>query len=316
MDVSFLEAKEDQIAMDELETTDFKHPREVIELVNNFENCSLRPDDLDQRSLLAIGFWYLFFMPRREAEAAMELSIMRYRFHYGFSAPRSDDWVSVWFDALDNMVVRFRNNCSFLELANIVVNFARQDDRAKTEISNMRRTTTERSFTAVACCGAVVLALFLTTSSFSQAAGGVFTLVKTSTAGGGGRLEGGEFSVSSTIGQPASGKRPNGGNAAGENGFWTTQNFAPTAASVMVRGRVVTNDGRGITNAMVTLTDPSGMTRTTRTSAFGYYSFSEVLVGEAYILDVRSKRFSFVSPQGLINVDEEMNDVDFIAAAQ
>lgn len=87
---------------------------------------------------------------------------------------------------------------------------------------------------------------------------------------------------------------------------------APTAASVSVAGRVLTPDGRGLTNALVTLTDQNGNTRTVISSGFGYYRFENVQVGQLYIFTVQSKRYT-LEPQTNFIISE-MNDLNFTAA--
>ncbi len=84
------------------------------------------------------------------------------------------------------------------------------------------------------------------------------------------------------------------------------------AAGVTVSGRVMTKDGNGIRNVIVSLTDANGITRSVRTSSFGYYSFDEVEVGGTYIVAVQSKRFQF-APQ-VVSVTENVEDLNFITA--
>jgi len=92
--------------------------------------------------------------------------------------------------------------------------------------------------------------------------------------------------------------------------FWTSQ-FAPTAASVSVGGRVFSGEGRGVSNARVTLTNSNGETRAALTYGFGYYRFDGVQAGETYILNAYSKRFSF-APQ-VVSVTEELTELNFMA---
>jgi len=101
----------------------------------------------------------------------------------------------------------------------------------------------------------------------------------------------------------------------------TSQNGAvsitgPTAATVAVGGRVLTSDGRGITNVRVTLTDASGALKTTTTGEAGYYRFSDVEVGATYIVTATGKRFSFSQPTQVINLTEDETEVNFIGTAQ
>jgi len=85
----------------------------------------------------------------------------------------------------------------------------------------------------------------------------------------------------------------------------------PTAAPVSITGRVLNSRGRGIFNAIVTLTYPSGQEHYTITNPFGYYRFDELLVGDTYVLDVRSKRYTF-TPQ-VISVSEELTEFNLVA---
>lgn len=83
-----------------------------------------------------------------------------------------------------------------------------------------------------------------------------------------------------------------------------------TAAGVTVSGRVLTPDGAGLRNAVVTITDSTGMTKTARTSSFGYYTFEGIEVGGTYVVSVGSKRYTF-TPR-TITVNDAVSDLDFI----
>ena len=83
------------------------------------------------------------------------------------------------------------------------------------------------------------------------------------------------------------------------------------AANVSISGRVLTADGNGIRNAIVSLTDTNGVSRTIRTSSFGYYSFEDVEAGGTYIVSVQSKRFQF-TPQ-VVSIGENIEELNFIA---
>jgi hypothetical protein len=84
----------------------------------------------------------------------------------------------------------------------------------------------------------------------------------------------------------------------------------PSAASVVVSGRVVSGKNRGVSNALVYLTESSGETRTARTNPFGYYQFTEVRAGETYVISVRHRSYQF-TPQ-VVTVNEELANVDFM----
>jgi len=94
---------------------------------------------------------------------------------------------------------------------------------------------------------------------------------------------------------------------------WTGSGpLAPTAANVSVSGRVVTANGSGIRNAIVTLTGTDGVVRTARTTSFGYYRLIEIPAGQTYVLNASAKRYSF-EPRTLV-VTDELTDVDLVAS--
>jgi hypothetical protein len=85
--------------------------------------------------------------------------------------------------------------------------------------------------------------------------------------------------------------------------------LAPTAAGVTVSGRVISGK-RGIALANVYLTDQNGVTRTSTTDSFGYYSFEDVQAGGTYIFNVLSKGYLF-TPQVII-VTEQTDELNFV----
>ena len=144
------------------------------------------------------------------------------------------------------------------------------------------------------------------------ATGGTYTLEQAVIASGGGPSSGGTFGVTGTSGQPAAGTTSTGGIFSTTGGFWP-QDFAPSAAGVTLAGRVTTANGNGIRNAVLTLTDTTGITRTARTGSFGYYSFDDVIAGETYVISIASKRFVFANPTQVISVNDNIVDLDFTA---
>lgn len=97
---------------------------------------------------------------------------------------------------------------------------------------------------------------------------------------------------------------------AGGNTSEFTPALAPTAANVIVAGRV-TNDSNGVAKATVILSDSSGNTRRVLTNSFGYFHFEDVAVGQTYVVRISSKRHQF-SPH-VIFVGEEITDLNFSA---
>jgi Carboxypeptidase regulatory-like domain len=144
--------------------------------------------------------------------------------------------------------------------------------------------------------------------------GGQFTISKTVIAGGGAELQNQSRLVQSTGGQAIAGGSSTGGTYSLKSGFWTPDDFSPTAATTTVGGRVITAQGSGIRNIHVTIFFPSGETRSTRTGSFGYYRFDDVEVGAVYVFTVSSKRFVFSQASQVITINDERDDINFIAA--
>ena len=94
---------------------------------------------------------------------------------------------------------------------------------------------------------------------------------------------------------------------------WTLAEFAPSAATVAVAGRVLSANGNGINKAIVTLTDQGGGVRRLITNSFGYYRFDGVETGRTYVLTAGSKRYAFVNPTLVISPNDDATDIDFVA---
>ena len=105
------------------------------------------------------------------------------------------------------------------------------------------------------------------------------------------------------------------GTATVDIGAYEVQ-LAPTAATVSVSGRVTTAGGRGIMNVRVSLTDSQGNVRTAITTSFGYYHFDDVQVGETYILAATGKHYTFSQPLQVLNINEENEQLNFIANSE
>lgn len=87
---------------------------------------------------------------------------------------------------------------------------------------------------------------------------------------------------------------------------FTTPVFSSSAS---VSGRVTAPDGRGLRNAIVSITDPQGVVRTATTSAFGFYTFTDVATGASYTMRVSSKRYRFSAQ--IVNVGGNLSDINF-----
>jgi len=90
--------------------------------------------------------------------------------------------------------------------------------------------------------------------------------------------------------------------------------FVPTAANVAVSGRVLSGDKAGIARANLVLTDSAGVSRSVTTNSFGFYSFEDVRAGDIYILSVNNKKYLFADSPRILNVQNDLADVDFVAS--
>lgn len=90
--------------------------------------------------------------------------------------------------------------------------------------------------------------------------------------------------------------------------------FVPTtAAGATISGRVTDATGRGIARARLVLTGgPFAQPVYATTNPFGYYSFSDLPAGNAYVVTVSSKRYAFEQPARLVNLGEDLTEINFV----
>lgn len=159
-----------------------------------------------------------------------------------------------------------------------------------------------------------IILLFACAASAQISSGGSFAIAQATVAGGGNKSASGAFTVEGTSAQSAAGSGMNGGLFTVYSGFWTPAPLAPTAANVGISGRILTADEQGIRGVYITLLGADGVPQTAISSSMGYYSFSEVPVGDVYLLTVSSKRYVFPKPTIVVHVVDEVTNLDFIAA--
>jgi large repetitive protein len=87
---------------------------------------------------------------------------------------------------------------------------------------------------------------------------------------------------------------------------------APVPATIA--GQVLTSDGRGIRNVIVTLSG-GGLPQPieVQTGSFGYFSFTGILTGQTYTLSVEAKRFTFAAPSRMIMLTGDSLNENFVA---
>lgn len=84
-----------------------------------------------------------------------------------------------------------------------------------------------------------------------------------------------------------------------------------TAAGASIAGRVLTADGKPIGKTLVQLTGANGVTRTTLTSPFGFYSFADLDVGQIYVVSAMDKQYTFAARSVLLT--GAVDDADLVA---
>ena len=68
-----------------------------------------------------------------------------------------------------------------------------------------------------------------------------------------------------------------------------------------ITGRIVSANGSGIRRASVTVMNLTTFeTRTRTTNDFGYFKFNDLPIVDLYLVTVNSKRFSFTTPNQLV----------------
>lgn len=161
----------------------------------------------------------------------------------------------------------------------------------------------------------IALSISLFIVPINAQSGGGYQITQSVIAGGGGQNStGGGFSLDGTIGQSVAGGGVQKYPYILQSGFWNPSALFPTAAAATIEGRIKTADGRGVRSVLISLTDATtNETRTTRSTAFGYYRFEDVVVGQIYILTASAKRFSFNPNTRAISPLEDLADEDFVA---
>ena len=157
--------------------------------------------------------------------------------------------------------------------------------------------------------------LSITAADAQIASNPPFTLEQAVIASGGGvssDSSNNTFKIEGTIGQFAAGTTSTNSPFTLRSGFFTSPLLAPTAASVSIEGRVRTENGAGIRNVIITLTESDGTIRTTSSGTFGTFRFTEVTVGQIIVLNITAKKFSFDQPFMVLNLIDETGEIEFI----
>lgn len=92
------------------------------------------------------------------------------------------------------------------------------------------------------------------------------------------------------------------------NGQTYVQEFS-VGNTATISGRVTAPDGRGLRNAVVSITDQTGAASTVATSSFGLYSFTNIALDQQHTLRIASKRYRFSARS--VTVSDNISNFDF-----
>lgn len=163
------------------------------------------------------------------------------------------------------------------------------------------------------CTSLFIMFFLFAIITFAQtSSGGDFAITQSVITSGNTHTESGStFSLTGTLGQNLAGKTSSGAPFQVRSGFWFSD-LAPTAAGVMVSGRVVGVNNKGILGVTVVLFGGSDATeRTAKTDFRGNFKFEDVEIGQFYILSVQQERYAFAPNTYTFNLLEERTDIIF-----
>ena len=70
----------------------------------------------------------------------------------------------------------------------------------------------------------------------------------------------------------------------------------------VIRGRITSHSGDGLSSVRVTITDTRGRSRSVRSNSFGMFEFGNLTPGEVYIINTTAKGYRFI-PTTVVAVD-------------
>jgi hypothetical protein len=88
----------------------------------------------------------------------------------------------------------------------------------------------------------------------------------------------------------------------------------PTAGDATISGRVTDRYGRAISSAAISVQDLVGNRKVVYTNTFGYYSVAGLEVGQAYVLSVSARRYTFANPSVVIDLSDNFSGANFVAS--
>jgi len=94
---------------------------------------------------------------------------------------------------------------------------------------------------------------------------------------------------------------------------FTSDELAPTASTASVGGRVMRENGYGVGGVVLYLYSGNGGRRhMALTNSFGYYNFTDLQVGELYILGIQQSRWTILDNVRSFTLNEDLSEMNFI----
>jgi hypothetical protein len=84
----------------------YRETREIEELVENFESCTVPPAEFDHGAHLAVALWYLSELPAPLAEARMRAGLHRYTVHHNAEAMYNETITLFWLRLIRRFLAR------------------------------------------------------------------------------------------------------------------------------------------------------------------------------------------------------------------
>jgi hypothetical protein len=100
------------------EMTRFRETREIEQLVENFESCTVAPAEFDHGAHLAVALWYLSELPAPLAEERMRAGLHRYTKHHNAEAMYNETVTIFWLKLVRHFLARADSTRPLVERAN------------------------------------------------------------------------------------------------------------------------------------------------------------------------------------------------------
>ena len=101
------------------------------------------------------------------------------------------------------------------------------------------------------------------------------------------------------------------------NGQTHAYAMVPVAANTSLGGRILTANGGGIRNVLVTVSGGDlPFPITAQTGSFGFYNFPALHSGQTYTVTVTTKRYTVAEPTRMVTLNSNVSNFDFVAEPQ